>query len=40
MILSGHIIDSIDLELNNFKENISRIKSGGVTVFILGIKYH
>ena len=39
MILSNYIIDGADLESNNFKENIPRIKFGGIIVFILGIKY-
>ena len=39
MILSGYIIDSVDSELSNFKENISRIESGNMIISALEIKY-
>ena len=39
MILFSHIIDGIDLELNNSEENIPRIGFGGVTVSMLKTKY-
>ena len=40
MILSGYVIDSINLELNNSKENISEIKFKSVTVSTSKIKYY
>ena len=40
MILSGYIIDDIDLKLNNSKKNIFGIKFRGAMVFVLEIKYY
>ena len=39
MILFDYIINNINLELNNFEENISEIESGGVIISVLEIKY-
>ena len=40
MILSGYIINNIDLKLSNSKENIPKIGFGGVMIFALKIKYY
>ena len=39
MISSGHVIDGADSESNNSKKSIPKIKSGDITVSVLGIKY-
>ena len=39
MILSNHIIDGIDSELNDFKKNIPRIEFRGIMIFISEIKH-
>ena len=39
MILSNHIINSADLESNNSKENIPKIKSKGAIISASKIKY-
>ena len=40
MILSNHIIDNINLKLNNFKKNISGIKFRNIIIFAPEIKYY
>ena len=40
IILSGHIINNIDLELNNSEKSIFRIESGGVIISILKTKHY
>ena len=40
IILSDHIINNINLELNNFKKNIFKIKFKNAIIFILKIKYY
>ena len=40
IILSSYIIDGVNLESNNSKKNIPRIKSGDIMVFTLKTKYY
>ena len=40
MILSSYIINNIDLELNNSKENIFRIGFKNIIISILKTKYY
>ena len=39
MILSGHIINNVDLELSNSKKNIFKIGFKNIMVFTPGTKY-
>ena len=40
IILSSHVIDGVDSELNNSKKSIPRIGSGDMMVSASGIKYY
>ena len=40
IILFNYVINSIDLELNNFKENILRIKFENIIISTPKIKYY
>ena len=40
MILSSYVIDNVDLELNDFEENIRRIEFKNIIIFILKTKYY
>ena len=40
MILSSHVINNIDLELNNSEESIPRIEFRGIIIFTPGTKYY
>ena len=40
IILSGHVINSVNLELSNSEKNILRIEFKGIMVFVLEIKYY